>query len=70
MAWMLVRTGGTFRRPRSIYSFTFAAGPEPQEWPQDVVTFAVSKGWAEPANPPSRQVATASRRKKKPPAVL
>lgn len=63
MAWMIVKTGATYRRPRSKFSFTFPADPEPQSWPQDVVDYAVSKGLAEEVRPPNREAAKARKGK-------
>jgi hypothetical protein len=59
MAWMIVKTGATYRRPRSKYSFTFDASPEPQQFPNDAVEYAVSKGLAEKVRAPRRKAAEA-----------
>jgi len=59
MAWMVVSRGATFRRPHSKYSFTFEAKLEPQQWPSDVVDWAVSKGLAEKVRPPRRRATEA-----------
>ena len=59
MAWMIVKTGATYRRPRSKFSFTFAAHAEPQQWPADVVEYAISKGLAEKVRAPRRKAAEA-----------
>lgn len=64
MAWMIVFTAGTFRRPKSKLSFTFEVSPEPQSWPRDVVAFAVSKGWAEVAKTPAQETAKRLRSKR------
>lgn len=55
MAWMMVHQEGNFRRPKSKFSFNFKPGPVPQQWPQDVVDFAVSKGKAERVESPARR---------------
>ena len=47
MAKMLVYLEGTFRRPNSKYSFTFKPSPVAQDWPEDVVAYAVERGKAE-----------------------
>lgn len=59
MAKMIVYQGGTFRRPKSALSFTFAPSPVIQTWPQDVVDYAVGKGLAEEVKPHQRGKATA-----------
>lgn len=59
MAWMIVKTGGTFRRPASKFSFTFEGHPAPQSWPHDVVEYAVSQGLAEEVRAPGRKAAKA-----------
>lgn len=55
MAWMIVYQEGNFRRTRSKYSFNFKPGPVAQQWPQDVVDYAVLKGKAERVESPSRR---------------
>jgi hypothetical protein len=59
MAKMMVHTEGTFRRPNSKYSFNFKPGPVPQDWPEDVVAYAVARGKAERVSPAKRGKATA-----------
>lgn len=56
MAWMIVHKGGTFRRPQSKYSFTFVPSPQPQQWPRDVVEYAVSTGRAKRTVSPRRNI--------------
>jgi hypothetical protein len=63
MAWMIVKAGGTYRRPRSKFSFTFVADAAPQSWPQDVVDFATSKGLAQEVPPPNREAVKARKGK-------
>jgi hypothetical protein len=60
MASMIVRREGTFRRPNSRLSFTFKPSREPQSWPEDVVEYAVSKGFAERAQSRSRKIESAT----------
>lgn len=59
MAWMTVHREGNFRRPRSIYSFNFKSGSEPQQWPRDVVDYAVSRGLATEVPAPPRSAGKA-----------
>lgn len=66
MAWMLVTREGNFRRPRSIYSFNFKPSPEPQEYPADVVAYAIAKGMADPAKAPSQTAAKALKARRRP----
>jgi hypothetical protein len=58
MAKMMVFIGGTYRRPNSKYSFTFEPGPVPQDWPEDVVAYAVDRGKAERVPAKNRGKAT------------
>lgn len=59
MAKMMVYIGGTYRRPNSKYSFTFSPGPHPQDWPEDVIAYAVKAGKAERVAAKNRGKATA-----------
>jgi len=65
MAWMLVYREGNFRRPRSIYSFNFKPGAEPQQHPRDVVDYAVSKGLATEVPAPTQSQAKALKSNKR-----
>ena len=59
MAWMLVHRSinmdGSKRVPKSKVSFGAVPGPVPQEFPQDFVDYAVSKGAAERVSSPRRE---------------
>lgn len=58
MAKMLVLIAGTYRRPKSKYSFTFEPGPVVQDFPEDVVAYAVERGKAERVPAKNRGKAT------------
>lgn len=63
MAKMIVLAEGTYRRPHSKLSFTFSPGPTPQDWPEDVVAYAVRRGKAERVEPQKRGRSTARKGK-------
>lgn len=69
MAWaMFFRTihmNGAHRAPKSKVGFSANAGPLPQEYPQDFIDYAVSKGAAEQVPSPTRSDARAIKRKSK-----
>lgn len=56
MAWILVHREVNYRRPNSKFSFNVRSAPVPQEWPQDVADYVVSKGAAERVPSPKREV--------------
>lgn len=62
MAWMLVLDEVNWSRPRSVYSFNAKPAPEPQQFPQDFVEYAVSIGRAERAKAPTRDEKRALKR--------
>ncbi len=66
MAWMIVKAEGNYRRPGSRLSFNFKPSAAPQQWPRDVVDYAVSKKLATRTKSPAR--ASAARKTASPDA--
>jgi len=69
MAWAIfhrtIHMNGAERTPKSKFGFMAHASPVPQEFPQDFIDFAVTKGAAEQVPSPSREAKKALRRTKR-----
>lgn len=69
MAWGIfyrtIHMNGAQRVPKSKYGFMGSPAPVPQEFPQDFIDYAVSKGAAEQVPSPSREGKKALRRTKR-----
>lgn len=69
MPWAIfnrtIHMNGAERTPPSKFGFMANASPVPQEFPQDFIDFAVSKGAAELLPSPTKEAKRAIRRGKR-----
>lgn len=68
MAWAIffrtIHMNGAHRTPKSASGFSADPSPVPQQYPQDFIDYAVSKGAAEKVPSPNATEARAFKRKR------